>query len=287
MLIYVKHFAQMCNRLWALVPVLAYAIHRQQRVYVLFAKKEYVDCFPLLKNNKYIKFLFSHNSSIPLALEWRLALYSERAGLELKGDLSKAVQTRGFVFVDGWQHSNDISFVLDHRDEIVKLFQPGADVTQKVEPLFKDYHGLTIGVHVRRGDYQNYLGGKYCYADNVYLNVINEMRRIFSAEGARVRFLICSNEKHGILNDSDDIFSIQNTDGITDLYALSFCDYIIGPPSSYSQWASFCGGVPLYVMLDKNSQIHVDSFSRIVSFNKFENGRTLCFNEQVGEYFIS
>ncbi len=109
MLIYVTHFAQMCNRLWALVPVLACAMHRQQRIYVLFAKREYVDCYAMLKNNHYIKFLFSYNSSSPLALEWCLALLLERTVLELKGYLMDVAPLRD-SFVDGWQHSNDISF---------------------------------------------------------------------------------------------------------------------------------------------------------------------------------
>ena len=68
-----------------------------------------------------------------------------------------------------------------------------------------------------------------------------------------VRFLICSNEdgidKELLKMVSDtNIFSIENTNGITDLYALSKCDYIIGVPSSYSQWASFMGDVPLYLI---------------------------------------
>lgn len=286
MLVYVKHFAQMCNRLWALVPVLAYAMHRQQKIYVLFAKKEYVDCFPNLKNNQYVKFLFSHNSSSPLALEWRLSLLSERAGLELKGDLRDVTHIGGFSFVDGWQHSSDMSFIKEHRNEITKLFQPDTIVTQKVESYFNNFHGLTIGVHVRRGDYKNYLGGKYCYTDDVYNSLIDKLRSHFSSKGIRPRFLICSNENHSIPNDNNDIISIEDSDGITDLYALSCCDYIIGPPSSYSQWASFYGSVPLFVILDKNPQIQLNLFSKIISFNRFENGRMLCFNEQIGKYFV-
>ena len=30
MLLYVKHFAQMCNRLWALTPALAFALHKRK-----------------------------------------------------------------------------------------------------------------------------------------------------------------------------------------------------------------------------------------------------------------
>ena len=34
-MLYVKHSAQMCNRLWALTPALAYALHKRKRLYVI------------------------------------------------------------------------------------------------------------------------------------------------------------------------------------------------------------------------------------------------------------
>ena len=33
---------------------------------------------------------------------------------------------------------------------------------------------------------------------------------------------------------------------VEDLYALAGCDLLIGPPSTFTQWASFYGKVPLY-----------------------------------------
>lgn len=35
---------------------------------------------------------------------------------------------------------------------------------------------------------------------------------------------------------------------IEDMYSLAECDYIIGPPSTYTMWASFYGEVPLYMV---------------------------------------
>lgn len=34
-------------------------------------------------------------------------------------------------------------------------------------------------------------------------------------------------------------------DTVEDLYALAECDYLIGPPSTFTVWASFYGNVPL------------------------------------------
>ena len=63
-------------------------------------------------------------------------------------------------------------------------------------------------------------------------------------------FLICSDEpQHG----GD--FARMNVHfgtghAIEDLYALARCDYLIGPPSTFSAWASFYGKVPLYFIED-------------------------------------
>jgi hypothetical protein len=43
---------------------------------------------------------------------------------------------------------------------------------------------------------------------------------------------------------------------IEDLYALASCDYIIGPPSTFSQWASFYGNVPRYMVNYKAEQFY-------------------------------
>lgn len=286
MLLYVKHFAQMCNRLWALTPVLAYALHKRQKLYVLFPDKEYVDCFPNLKNSKYIKFIFSHDSSSPLSLEWRLALLSEKYNLEVKGDLKDTTDVRRISFFDGWQHSSDISYIAEHKQEIVELFKPKEQVVNNVKSYFDDYDGLTIGLHIRRGDYKDYLGGKYYYIDDVYSNIIDSLRRKMEVEGKRVRFLICSNDSVSIPDECNDVFSIQGANGITDLYALSCCDFIIGPPSSFSQWASFYGDVPLFVLLNANPDLDKDFFSKIITFNKFENGKRIVLNEIKQEYDI-
>jgi hypothetical protein len=37
---------------------------------------------------------------------------------------------------------------------------------------------------------------------------------------------------------------------IEDLYALAACDRLVGPPSTFTQWASFYGRVPLYYIRD-------------------------------------
>ena len=47
---------------------------------------------------------------------------------------------------------------------------------------------------------------------------------------------------------------------MSDLYALAGCDYILGPPGTFSQWASFYGEKPLLQLGDSNDSVPVEKF---------------------------
>lgn len=68
------------------------------------------------------------------------------------------------------------------------------------------------------------------------------------------------------------ISKLENAIGIEDLYALSKCDYIFGPPSTFSMWASFYGEVPLKFFETTNEKFSLNDFSVIRYQCHFENG---------------
>lgn len=47
---------------------------------------------------------------------------------------------------------------------------------------------------------------------------------------------------------------------IEDMYAPAGCDYIVGPPGSFSNWASFYGQAPIHLLYDLNEAISLQSF---------------------------
>ena len=79
-------------------------------------------------------------------------------------------------------------------------------------------------------------------------------------EGKSVTFLLCSNEPLKEANFKH--FSIQKGPGdmIGDLYSLASCDYIIGPPSTYSMWASFYGRKKLLHIRREKQNMEPGSF---------------------------
>jgi hypothetical protein len=121
---------------------------------------------------------------------------------------------------------------------------------------------IVVGVHRRRGDYAGWHGGRYLYTDAEYAAT---MRGVAELLGPGVGFMICSNEDW----EADSFGDLQVAPGpghpVQDLEALAQCDFIIGPPSTFSAWASFMGEVPRYQIADPHSQptradfvVHVD-----------------------------
>lgn len=41
---------------------------------------------------------------------------------------------------------------------------------------------------------------------------------------------------------------------------MSMCDYLIGPPSTFTSWSSFIGNVPTYHIKDKYKKIELSDF---------------------------
>ena len=73
-------------------------------------------------------------------------------------------------------------------------------------------------------------------------------------------FLLCSNEE---LNYADFAgLQVHSATGhfVEDLYALAACDLVLGPPSSYSMWASFYGQVPLLHLEHADQPVSLPDF---------------------------
>jgi hypothetical protein len=105
---------------------------------------------------------------------------------------------------------------------------------------------IVVGVHLRIGDYRDFLGGILHYRVDEFRELMNRIRGLFPKR--RVAFLVCTNEP--ALLEEVAIDGVHRGPGgsVTDLYALASCDYIFGPPSTYSAWASFYGRVPRFVL---------------------------------------
>ncbi|WP_073111520.1 alpha-1,2-fucosyltransferase [Hymenobacter daecheongensis] len=150
------------------------------------------------------------------------------------------------LLVHGWQFRDKRHFA-QNGDLLRRIFRPIAAHRRAVEHVLtanRQAADVLVGVHIRRGDYAGWHGGAYLYDNATFVRAMQQMQALFPAT-TRVRFLLFSNET---IADAD--FAAFDTGrstnhAVEDLYAMAGCDYIIGPLSTYSMWASFYGRVPL------------------------------------------
>ena len=78
--------------------------------------------------------------------------------------------------------------------------------------------------------------------------------------GKSVHFLICSNDRLDSNQFKDIRFTFGLNHELEDMYSFAKCDYLIGPPSTYTMWASFYGKVPLCMINDPQQSLNVSDF---------------------------
>jgi hypothetical protein len=172
----------------------------------------------------------------------------------------EAAKAKWFIFVQGWKF-RDEARLQKHADAIIEFFAPADALAQKVKSSIDTLRAeceVLVGVHIRQGDYRNFEGGRYFYESRDYARMMKEVERLFPHK--RIGFLICSNAAQ-----NPEVFSdFKHTPGpghfVEDMYALAACDYIIGPPSTYTLWASFYGDVRLYQVTDPARSISLSDF---------------------------
>jgi hypothetical protein len=120
-----------------------------------------------------------------------------------------------------------------------------------------------VAVHIRHGDYAQHLGGRFFYPVPAYLRLMRDCEALLAPR--RVAFLVFSNARH----EPGDFAGFDATPGpgglVSDLHALSLCDRIVGPPSSFSSWAAFYGRVPIARVQDAGRALMPADFERLSS----------------------
>jgi hypothetical protein len=177
-------------------------------------------------------------------------------GFDISQDDFKIKARKKIVLADGWLFM-DKNSLIKNADTVRKIFKPNKIFLKNVEKLrhnFFSQYAFVVGVHIRRGDYSTFNKGKYFFSDEDYISFIKQVSLLPCLKNSAIAFFICSDENITIksIDGVNLIFPTKHL--IEDLYALSNCNYIIGPPSTYSAWASFYGKVPL-LYIENNKMI--------------------------------
>ena len=151
-----------------------------------------------------------------------------------------------------------------HEAEIRRIFRPTrkaeAEVAAAVAPA-REACDVLVGVHVRRFDYKLFHGGRYFFEFEQYVDAMRQAAGQFP--GKKVGFVVCSTDK--IPPEVFGELPVWPGPGsaIGDLYALAACDRVMGPPSSFNQWASFYGDAPLHWIETPDAPVRFRGYGRM------------------------
>ena len=194
--------------------------------------------------------------------------------------LERKMLSHRHIVVSGW-NVRFYDLFLKYRSEIVELFRIDECYTQPVRekmnvndnvegqrpkakgqrllpqslrPVSLDLRPksqISLGVHIRRGDYATWQDGRYFFNDKVYANYINRFAAMHPDQTVDV-FLSTNDaqvtaEHYQALCPKVRIHHLKGS-APEDLFMLSECDYLIGPPSTFSLVAAMYRDIPLYRM---------------------------------------
>jgi hypothetical protein len=145
---------------------------------------------------------------------------------------------------------------------IRRFFTPRADHQAAAERTLaqaRQTADVVVGVHVRRGDYRTFAGGRYFFPLEVYAAQMAHAATLFP--GRRVGVVVTSDEALSAADFAGQPVTLGPGQVVADLETLSRCDYLIGPPSSFSMWASFMRRVPYYALTDAPARPTLNDFS--------------------------
>jgi hypothetical protein len=159
--------------------------------------------------------------------------------------------------VNAWEYRVNTAAFIKESDFVRSIIRPKLSTRTKAEEQINDIRKrfkIVVAVHIRRGDYLQFLDGKYYYEDEVYKEKMLQIANLFKP--IEIAFSIFSNEKISINNFSGlNVSFVNDNSAIGDMWAISLCDYVIGPLSTFSMWASFWNKVPL-LFIEKSTIIN-------------------------------
>jgi len=285
---------QLGNQLWSYAPFIAYCLKHDITFLTLYFEDNY-KFFDNLNKFEDIKFglikrrradillrkiLLKSVRHIPDFFLRRWKIFVDKKNWKNESwDEKVFLNNSNLVFIGVATHKKNNSYLKEYHQQLKEIFRPKelfiANAEKIIDSARKKFDTI-IGIHIRRGDYKKFLNGVYYFEDEIYKSYMCKILAERELHNKKIGFLLCSNEKINTNNFTPfNIFQIPNSCHISDLYALSLCDYLIGPPSTFSMWSSFYGEVPLRFIKYANENLFLSEFNVIIAQDLFENGTVL------------
>ena len=186
------------------------------------------------------------------------------SGLLQESDLSRQINQKKINLIKDWDIccSNSIQI---HQSKIRHYLLPSKRFVASAEKIIfnlRSKYEYIVGVHARRGDYINYLGGIHYHSWESYLHWANQTKQILEKLGKKnVGIVICSDElPPASIQKKKSIHFCLSKEFMVDIHLLSLCNYNLGPPSSFGTWVSWFGKIPRLVLYNNTEITSLEQF---------------------------
>ena len=261
-MIFVRDKGRLCNNILQYGHLYAWGReHGRSTMSMRFAYKYQYFRICHTRYHNFLVYIFAK-----LAAKWRL-LPVANFGIDAPNDPERQEQLllkHKHIVAEGW-YARWYDLFLKYKQEIISLFQFDEFVREAPTRLLASlpHSDLRLGVHIRRGDYRRWHGGRYYYSDQQYIGVISQFVNLHP--DLRIQLFICGNDPE--LDEASfrkafptlDICFPKGNPG-EDLYMLSRCDRLIGAPSTFTLVASMYRDVPLYWIESADHQLQDSDF---------------------------
>ena len=175
-------------------------------------------------------------------------------------------------------HFSAKDLVTKHREKICQILDFRSSVKSPIETLLKkakSKYDILLGVHIRENDFKDFYEGRYFVSASRYLEEIVHFKEL--NQGKSLGVLICSDSAKILLEIKERYpdYILPKGSVSQDMYALSQCDYILGPQATtMSAWAAYLGKVKLAQIIPEAESVDFSSFrhlSRLEPFYPFLN----------------
>ncbi len=174
--------------------------------------------------------------------------------------LLKVFEKKNIIYTAGWKFrlpklAEKYRLDISQQYSLKESYYTSNPTVNRIDTLKSQGYTL-IGVHIRRGDYKKWKGGIYYFDDDVYKKYMVSISEQLNQRGKEKNmFVLFSNGKLSF-KQSDNIL-ISNESWYIDHHIMSNCDYLIGPPSTFTLWASYIGNVKLFHIYDSNEKLDI------------------------------
>lgn len=258
---------QTCNQFWIYSNFLADSIEKKEKFAIWIPDITY-RYFPNLNKSEFITFPLYSETLVKIIgynryIYFLSVFFANKYSIMFFKFLLNNFKNIHFVYANVEVEKS--KFRIKHLNSIRYIYRPDDVIIKEVDNIIatnRKQYSLIIGIHIRYGDYRTFNGGKYFYTLKEYQSIMQKILSLFPDQ--KITFLIACNEN---IDHSSFInlnyFIIPNCSAIKDLYGLSKCDYILGPPSTFSGWASLYGNVPIHFIENVKDNFTVGSFKPI------------------------